>query len=42
MPLEVLHRTQAIERELGRTHKSVNGVYSDRIMISTCCCTKTW
>lgn len=29
-PLEVLHRTQAIERELGRTHKSVNGVYSDR------------
>ena len=32
MPLEVLHRTQAIERELGRTHKSVNGVYSDRII----------
>lgn len=31
-PLEVLHRTQAIERELGRTHKSVNGVYSDRII----------
>lgn len=32
MPLEVLHRTQAIERELGRTHKSVDGVYSDRII----------
>ena len=31
-PLEVLHQTQAIERELGRTHKSVNGVYSDRII----------
>jgi len=29
-PLEVLWETQAIERELGRTHKSVNGVYSDR------------
>lgn len=29
-PLEVLRNSQAIERELGRTHKSVNGVYSDR------------
>ena len=29
-PLEVLQETQAIERALGRTHKSVNGVYSDR------------
>ena len=28
-PLEVLHTTQAIERALGRTHKS-NGHYSDR------------
>ena len=31
-PLEVLARTQQIERELGRTHKSVNGVYSDRLI----------
>ena len=31
-PLEVLDRTQAIERELGRTHKSVGGVYHDRII----------
>ena len=29
-PLEMLGATQAIERELGRTHKSVNGLYSDR------------
>lgn len=29
-PLEVLHSTQAIESELGRTHKSVDGHYSDR------------
>ena len=29
-PLEVLRATQAIERELGRTTKSVDGVYSDR------------
>ena len=29
-PLEMLHATQAIERQLGRTHKSVNGHYSDR------------
>ncbi len=31
-PLEVLKETQAIERELGRIHKSVNGNYSDRPM----------
>ena len=29
-PMEVLHSTQAIERELGRVHKSQNGQYSDR------------
>lgn len=29
-PFEVLHSTQEIEKELGRTHKSVNGTYSDR------------
>lgn len=29
-PLEVLHITQEIEKELGRMKKSVNGVYSDR------------
>lgn len=32
MPLEVLQKTQEIERELGRTHKSVGGVYSDRLI----------
>lgn len=31
-PLEVLERTQAIEREMGRTQKSVNGAYSDRLI----------
>lgn len=31
-PLEVLQKTQWIECELGRTHKSVNGVYSDRVI----------
>ena len=31
-PFEVLKETQAIERELGRIHKSVNGNYSDRPM----------
>ena len=30
MPLEVLHKTQEIERALGRTHKSVDGHYADR------------
>ena len=29
-PEEVLARTQDIERQMGRTHKSVNKVYSDR------------
>ena len=29
-PLEVLHLTQAIEKEMGRTTKSVERVYSDR------------
>jgi 2-amino-4-hydroxy-6-hydroxymethyldihydropteridine diphosphokinase len=31
-PIEVLHITQDIEREMGRTHKSVNGVYHDRVI----------
>ena len=31
-PLQVLTLTQTIERELGRTHKSVNGQYSDRLI----------
>lgn len=31
-PIDLLHQTQAIEREMGRTHKSVNGVYHDRII----------
>lgn len=31
-PHEVLRRTQAIERELGRTRKSVDGVYADRLI----------
>ena len=31
-PLEVLQETQQIEQELGRTHKSVNGAYSDRLI----------
>lgn len=31
-PLEVLQKTQEIERELGRTKKSVNGAYSDRLI----------
>lgn len=29
---EVLRRTQAIERDMGRTQKSVDGVYHDRII----------
>lgn len=32
LPLEVLQKTQEIERELGRTHKSAGGVYSDRLI----------
>lgn len=31
-PIDVLQRTQAIERELGRTKKSVDGVYGDRLI----------
>lgn len=31
-PLDLLHTTQEIERELGRKTKSVAGVYSDRII----------
>lgn len=31
-PLDVLQEAQKIERELGRTKKSVGGVYSDRLI----------
>lgn len=31
-PRELLRRTQRIERELGRTHKSVNRIYHDRLI----------
>lgn len=31
-PIEVLHATQAVERALGRTHKSENRQYADRTM----------
>ena len=31
-PRQVLLATQKIERELGRTHKSVGGHYADRLM----------
>ena len=31
-PREVLRATQKIEREMGRSHKSVGGHYSDRII----------
>ena len=31
-PHELLRITQTIEREMGRTHKSIGGVYSDRII----------
>ena len=31
-PLEVLHRTQQIERSLGRTEKSAKGHYTDRLI----------
>lgn len=31
-PIDMLHATQAIERTLGRTHKSFNGQYYDRII----------
>lgn len=29
-PMEVLHATQEIEKQLGRIHKSANGQYTDR------------
>jgi 2-amino-4-hydroxy-6-hydroxymethyldihydropteridine diphosphokinase len=31
-PIEVLKKTQEIERTLGRAHKSVDGIYSDRLI----------
>ena len=31
-PMEMLSATQAVERSLGRTHKSVNGHYTDRVI----------
>ena len=31
-PLEVLELTQEIERTMGRRHKSVDGVYADRVI----------
>ena len=31
-PHELLLITQEIEREMGRSHKSINGLYSDRII----------
>lgn len=31
-PIEILHITQEIEKELGRTQKSVSGSYSDRLI----------
>jgi 2-amino-4-hydroxy-6-hydroxymethyldihydropteridine diphosphokinase len=31
-PDEVLHITQYIERDMGRTQKSVNGIYHDRVI----------
>lgn len=31
-PADVLRRTQEIEKEMGRTHKSVDNVYKDRLI----------
>lgn len=31
-PLDLLHLTQSIEQRMGRSHKSVNGIYSDRLI----------
>lgn len=31
-PLEVLQKTQTIEKQLGRTHKTKNGKYEDRVI----------
>ena len=30
--MEILSIAQSVEQEMGRTHKSVNGVYSDRVI----------
>lgn len=32
LPEDILSVTQSIEREMGRTHKSVDGVYGDRVI----------
>lgn len=32
LPLSILYLTQEIEGEIGRAHKSVNGVYKDRLI----------
>lgn len=32
LPLDVLERTQSVERRLGRKQKSVNGAYKDRLI----------
>lgn len=32
LPIELLHKTQAIERQMGRFHKSINRQYQDRII----------
>ena len=32
LPLQILKETQSIERELGRTRKSVDGAYADRLI----------
>lgn len=31
-PIEVLNASQQIERDFGRNHKSVNGIYHDRLI----------
>lgn len=31
-PLDLLHTTQEIERDMGRMKKSMNGVYADRVI----------
>ena len=31
-PMDILQATQAIERSMGRTHKSVDGDYQDRVI----------
>lgn len=40
-PIQVLIETEAIERELGRQQKSVNGIYHDRVIdIDLLCATE--